>query len=133
MIRIICGGGIDLVVLVAGGKNHLHEPRSFPALQPVMLIIQVLVALFLFIGDLSVPSTFFHNLLGTEKCILVVVVSVDPVLILDQMAVFDVLPATTIPDARDVPGSVVNQHGLGYSQSEIVRLWASQIPYERDM
>jgi hypothetical protein len=39
----------------------------FPALQPVMLVIPVLMALFLGIGDLGVPSTFLHDFPGPEN------------------------------------------------------------------
>ena len=72
-----------------------------------MLVIQVLVARFLVVCDLGNPATLFHNPLGTENGVLVMVVSVDAVLIGDHVSVIDVPPPITVPDAWDVPGGVV--------------------------
>ena len=126
MTRIICVGGIEaipwrLTFLAGGKKRHLHEPCSFPALQSVMLIIQVFVALLLCVSDLGIPATLLHNLLGSENGVFVVIVTVDAVRVFDQLAVFDVPPAISITDAGDVPGGVVDC--TGYELAEFYGFW----------
>lgn len=61
-----------------------------------MLVIQVLVTLLLGVGDFGIPSTFLHYSFRPENVIFVMVVSIDTVLILDQMSIVDFPPAVTI-------------------------------------
>ena len=82
-----------------------------PAPQPVMLVIQMLVARLFGIRNLGNPATLFHYPLGTEDGFFVMVVSVDTVLVGDQVSVVDVPPAITIPDVWDVPRRVVDRTG----------------------
>jgi hypothetical protein len=77
-----------------------------------MLVNQMLMALFLGIGNLGVPSPFLHDFPGPENGILIAVMTVDSVGIFDQVGIFDIPPPITITDTRNIPGGVVN--GTGY-------------------
>ena len=90
--------------------------RLFMALQTVMLVIQVLVALFLGVGNLRVPTTFLHNPFGPENGILKMVIAIKVAGVFDQVGVFNVPPAITVTDTGNVPGGVAN--GTGYELAE---------------
>ena len=97
--------------------------RLFMALQTVMLVIQVLVALFLGVGNLRVPTTFLHNPFGPENGILKMVMTVEVGGIFNQVGVIDITPPApvSITDAWDVPRRVV--YGTGYELAELYGLW----------
>ena len=83
-----------------------------PALQQIMPVIQVLVARLLIVRNIGSPATLFHNPLSTKNGVLVMVVSVDAVLVLDQMSVFDIPLAVTITDSGNVPGGIADRTGF---------------------
>ena len=91
------------------------------ALQTVMLVIQVLVALFLGIGNLRVPTTFLHNPFGPENGILKMVMTVEVGGIFNQVGVFNVPPLVSITDTGNIPSGVVN--GTGYELAELNGFW----------
>jgi hypothetical protein len=85
----------------------------FPTPQSDLLIIQVLVARLLDVGDFGNPAAPFHNPLGPENGVFAVVVPVDVVGIFDQVNVFDDPPPVTITDMGNVPcGGVSSGYGL---------------------
>jgi hypothetical protein len=88
----------------------------FPAPQRELLIIQVLVALLLDVDDFGDPAALFHNPLGTENGIFVMVVPIDTVLAFDKVGVFDYPPAITVTDTGNVPGGGVSS---GYCLSQL--------------
>ncbi len=73
-----------------------------------MLIIQVLVARLLGVGNFSLPSLLFQECFKAENGIFVMVVPVDVLEIFDQVDVFDVPPAVTVTDMGNVPGGGVS-------------------------
>ena len=87
-----------------------------------MLIIQVLVALFLTVGNLRVPTTFLHNPFGPENGILKMVMTVEVGGIFNQVGVIDITPPApvSITDARNIPGGVAD--GTGYELAELYGL-----------
>jgi hypothetical protein len=92
----------------------------FPALQPIMLVIQVLMALFLGIGNLGIPATLLHDFLSPENGIFKVVIAVNVGRIFNQVGVFNVPPAITITNTGNVPGGVAD--GTGYELAEFYGL-----------
>jgi hypothetical protein len=85
----------------------------FPTPQRELLIIQVLVALLLDVGDFGNPAALFHNPLGPENGVFAVVMPVDAVGIFDKVDVFDDPPAVTVTDMGNVPcGGVSSGYGL---------------------
>jgi hypothetical protein len=86
-----------------------------------MLVSQMLVALFLGVGDLGIPTTFLHYSLGSEDGFLKAIMTVDTGGIFYQVAVFDVPPPITITDTRNVPGGVVDC--TGYKLAEFYGFW----------
>jgi hypothetical protein len=112
----------------AGGKNQQlpsmldsDDLGTFPALQTVMLVDQMLMTPFLGIGDFGFPATSLHDLLGSENGILKMILTVDVGGIFNQMGVGDDPPVVTIAYTGDVPGSVV--HGTGY---ELTKFYGSR-------
>ena len=95
--------------------------RNFPALQPVMLVNELLMTLFLGIGYLRVPTTFLHNPFGPENGILKMVMTVEVGRIFNQVWVVDISPVATVTDAGDVPGDVVDC--TGYELAEFYGFW----------
>ena len=78
-----------------------------------MLIIQVLVARLLDVGDFSLPSLLFQECFKAENGIFVMVVPVDVLEIFDQLSIVDVPPAVTFMDMGNVPGGgVSSRNGL---------------------
>jgi len=92
----------------------------FPALQPVMLERQVLMALFLGIGNLGIPATLLHDFLGPENGIFKMVIAVNVGRIFNQVGVFNDPPAITITNTGNVPGGVAD--GTGYELAELYGL-----------
>jgi hypothetical protein len=86
-----------------------------------MLIIQVLVALLLCVGNFGIPSALLHYSLGSKNGVFVVIVTVDAVRVFDQLAVFDVPPPITVLDFGNVPGGVI--YGTGYELAEFYGSW----------
>jgi len=80
----------------------------FPAPQSELLIMQVLMARLLDVGDFGSPAVLFHNPLGTENGIFVMVVPVDVVGIFDKVDISDDPPAVTVADTGNVPGGGVS-------------------------
>ena len=70
------------------------------ALQTVMLVIQVLVALFLGVGDLRFPSPFLHDFHGSKDGTLIMFITVDAYGVLDQVWIVDISRDITITDKR---------------------------------
>jgi hypothetical protein len=85
------------------------------------MVIQVLVALLLGIGDFSVPSPILHDSLGSENSLFVVVMTVDALRVFHQVAVFDVPPPITITDTGNIPGGVAD--GTGYELADFYGFW----------
>ena len=81
-----------------------------------MLVNQVLMALFLGIDNLRVPSPFLHDFPGPENGIFKMVITVDVAWIFNQVSVFNVPPLVSITDTGNVPRSVVD--GTGYELAE---------------
>jgi hypothetical protein len=79
-----------------------------------MLIDQMLVALFLGIGNLRLPTPFLHDFPCSKDGILKKVMTVEMGGIFDQVGIVDVPPSITITITytRDVPGGMAN--GTGY-------------------
>ncbi len=61
------------------------ELLCFPAPQRELLVIQVLMARLLGVGDFGNPAALFHNPLGKENGVFVMVVPVDMVRIFDKV------------------------------------------------
>ena len=76
-----------------------------------MLVYQVLVALFLGVGNFRFPSTSLHDSLGSENGVFVLVVTIDMILVHDQMGIFDIPPAVSITDVWNVPRRMVDGTG----------------------
>ena len=94
-----------------------------------MLVIQVLVALLLGVGNFGTPSAFLHNLFGSENGVFVMVVSIEMGLVLDQMGIVDVSPLISITNAWYVPGGVT--YGTGYELAEFYGFWHDGGPFKR--
>jgi hypothetical protein len=86
-----------------------------------MLVNQMLMALFLGIGNLGVPSLFLHDFPGPENGIFKMVMTVDVAWIFNQVGIIDIPPPITITDTRDVPGGVAD--GTGYELAEFYGFW----------
>ena len=85
----------------------------FPAPQRELLIIQMLVARLLGVGNFSLPPLLFQECFKAENGIFIKVVPVDMVGIFDQVDVFDVPPHIAITDMGNVPGGRVSSgHSL---------------------
>jgi hypothetical protein len=67
------------------------------------------------VGDFGNPATLFHNPLGPENGIFVMVVPIDTVGIIDQLSIVDVPPQIAITDMGNVPGGGVSS-GYGLTQ-----------------
>jgi hypothetical protein len=85
--------------------------KLLPALQTIMLVIQVFVALLLLVRDFCQPSFLLQEPFNTKNRILKMVITVDPVGIFNQVWVIDVPPLITISDAGNIPGGMVNGSG----------------------
>ena len=84
-----------------------------PTPQREMLIIQVLVARLLGVGDFSLPSLLFQECFKAENGIFVIVVPIDAVGVFDQLSIVDVPPPIAITDMGNVPGGRVSSgHSL---------------------
>ena len=70
----------------------------FEHFKRIMLVNQMLMALFLGIGNLGVPSTLLHNLLGPKDGFFKAIMTVEVSGIFDQVWVVDIPPAITITD-----------------------------------
>ncbi|VTR71513.1 hypothetical protein DESC_970004 [Desulfosarcina cetonica] len=94
-----------------------------PTPQPIMVVIQVLVARLLVVRNPSDPATLFHDPLGSENGVFIIVVPVEMRSVLDQMSVFDVPPAITITstDSGNVPGGMADR--LGHELTNFHGLW----------
>jgi hypothetical protein len=95
----------------------MNRFTSFPALQSVMLVIQVLVAPFLFVFNFRLPALPFQQLSDSENRIFKMVIAVDAVCVLNQVAVIDISPHLTIPNFRYVPGGMID--GSGYELGKL--------------
>jgi hypothetical protein len=96
-----------------------------------MLANQMLVALFLGVGNLGVPSPFLHYPFGLENSVLKMVMNIDTVLIHDQVGILDVSPPITVTDTWNIPGSVA--YGTGYELAELYGSWHDGSPLCLDM
>ena len=83
--------------------------------------MQVFMALLFHVGNIGIPATFLHNPFGTENGILIAVMTIEIVVILDKVSVFNVSPPITISNVRNVPGSVID--GSGYELTELHGFW----------
>jgi len=71
------------------------------------------VAQLLGVGDFGNPAALFHNPLGPENGVFIMVVSVDQVGIFDKVDVFDDPPTVTVTDVGNVPGGgISSDYGL---------------------
>ena len=73
------------------------------------------------VGNISIPATFLHNPFGTENGILIAVMTIEIVVILDKVSVFNVPPPITISNVRNVPGGMINSSG--YELAELHGFW----------
>jgi hypothetical protein len=85
--------------------------KLLPALQTIMLVIQVFMALLLLVRYFCQPSFLLQEPFNTKNCILEMVIPIDPVGIFNQVWVIDVPPIITISDAGNIPGGMVNGSG----------------------
>ena len=67
------------------------------------------------VGDFGNPATLFHNPLGQENGIFVMIVPIDTVLVFDQLSIVDVPPPIAITDMGNVPGGGISS-GYGLTQ-----------------
>jgi hypothetical protein len=81
-----------------------------------MLVIQVLMALILGVGDFGIPSTFLHDFPGTKIGILRLVMAIHMKMIYHQVRIFDVPQSVSITDTWNGPSSVVDASGYGLTQ-----------------
>jgi len=73
-----------------------------------MLVNQMLVTLFLGIGDFDVPSTFLHDSFGSENGFFKAIMTIKMGGVFNQVGIVDVPPPIPITDTWDVPSGVVN-------------------------
>jgi len=76
-----------------------------------MLVIQVFMALLFHVGNIGIPAAFLHYLFGTENGILIAVMTIEIVVILDKVSVFNVPPPIPISNVRNVPSSMIDGSG----------------------
>jgi hypothetical protein len=93
--------------------------KLLPALQMIMLVIQVLMALLLMLRDFGQPSFLVQEPFNTKNGILKIVMPIDSSGISDQVWGVDVPPLIAISDAGYIPGGVVN--GSGNKLAELRR------------
>ena len=86
-----------------------------------MLVMQVFMTLLFHVGNISIPATFLHYPFGTENGILIAVMTIEIVVILDKVSVFNVSPPSTISNVRNVPGGMINSSG--YELTELHGFW----------
>ena len=81
-----------------------------------MLVMQVFMTLLFHVGNIGIPATFLHNPFGTENGILITVMTIEIILILDKVSVFNVPPPITISNVRNVPSGMIE--GSQYELAE---------------
>ena len=63
------------------------------------------------VGNIGIPAAFLHNSFGTENGILIAVMTIEILVILDKVSVFNVPPPITISNVKNVPGGMINSSG----------------------
>ena len=76
-----------------------------------MLVVQVFMTLLFHVGNIGIPAAFLHNSFGTENGILISVMTIEILVILDKVSVFNVPPPITISNIGYVPGGMINSSG----------------------
>jgi hypothetical protein len=104
--------------------------KLFPAPQSKMLVMQVFMALLFHVGNIGIPAMFLHNPFGTENGILIAVMTIEILVILDKVGVFNVPPPITISNIGYVPGGVINCYG--YQLAELNGFWHRRPPFKRN-